>query len=134
MKGTSLETAETFYKKQAASMQDKEEVVLDTGEVLHRIATREHRLEGQPVACWAAALMTDARDDARLTVDSYVDENGDPQTGARVYENAGRWVVDCPFCRSAQVASETDHRYLCADADCLNGAVDGAYIRTLWPE
>lgn len=51
----------------------------------------------------------------------------------RAYISLSRWVVDCsnPECWSAQVASETDHRFFCVD--CLNVHVDGAFVRVEWP-
>ena len=46
--------------------------------------------------------------------------------------NQGRWIVDCPWCRSAQVASFTDRRFLCGD--CGNVRVGGRWARTIWPK
>jgi len=46
--------------------------------------------------------------------------------------NQGRWVVDCPFCLSAQIASFTDRRFLCAD--CGNVQVSGRWARVVWPK
>lgn len=42
----------------------------------------------------------------------------------------GRMVADCPFCRSAQMASETDSYFLCAD--CFNRPVGGRLIPVIW--
>jgi hypothetical protein len=43
----------------------------------------------------------------------------------------GRWVVDCPDCSGAQLASESDLRFLCNY--CGNAAVGGSWRRTVWP-
>jgi hypothetical protein len=45
--------------------------------------------------------------------------------------NHGRWIVDCPFCTGAQLASPTDRRFLCAD--CGNVNIDGKWITVTWP-
>lgn len=57
-------------------------------------------------------------------------ESGDAEAFARI--DHGRWVVDCPFCPSAQMAFEEDHRFLCAD--CLNADASGAWVRVIWPK
>ena len=43
----------------------------------------------------------------------------------------GRWIVDCPWCRSAQAASKEDHRFFCVE--CGNHPVDGAWVNVVWP-
>lgn len=52
------------------------------------------------------------------------------------FVNHGRWMVSCPFgCGSAQVASETDHRFFCTGSGgCANFAVDGKAIPVVWPD
>ena len=51
------------------------------------------------------------------------------------YVNHGRWLVDCPFCGSTQIAAKSDRRFLCAGADgCANAQVGGAYIPVVWPK
>lgn len=65
-----------------------------------------------------------------------------PNTGETVntqttfaYVNHGRWLVDCPFCRSTQLAAKTDPRFLCAGAaGCGNAQVGGAYVNVVWPK
>ena len=49
-----------------------------------------------------------------------------------VVANYGRWLVECPFCPSAQVASVSDRRFFCTD--CGNAAVGGAFVKTVWPD
>lgn len=44
----------------------------------------------------------------------------------------GRWIVDCPWCTSCQMASEEDHRFFCTH--CSNGAVGGKWIGVIWPD
>lgn len=43
--------------------------------------------------------------------------------------NHGRWIVDCPVegCSAAQLASDTDHRFVCVE--CAAGP-----YRVVWPE
>ena len=36
-----------------------------------------------------------------------------PEATIPAYLNWGRWVVDCPDCKNAQLACRTDHRFLC---------------------
>jgi hypothetical protein len=43
----------------------------------------------------------------------------------------GRWIVDCPWCKSAQHASREDHRFFCVE--CGNAAVDGHWVPVSWP-
>jgi ribosomal protein L37AE/L43A len=43
----------------------------------------------------------------------------------------GRWIVDCPWCKSAQHASREDHRFFCVE--CGNAAVNGAWVPVHWP-
>lgn len=54
-----------------------------------------------------------------------------PTVQAIAYVNHGRWVVECPFCPSAQVASTWDRRFFCTD--CGNAAVGGGWIEVVWP-
>jgi hypothetical protein len=49
-----------------------------------------------------------------------------------VVANHGRWLVECPFCPSAQVASVSDRRFFCTD--CGNAAVGGQFVKTIWPD
>jgi hypothetical protein len=54
---------------------------------------------------------------------------GGPEVIVRA--NHGRWIVDCPFCLGAQLASPTDRRFLCAD--CGNVNISGKWLRVVWP-
>lgn len=49
----------------------------------------------------------------------------------RAFVNHGRWIVQCPFCPSAQIACDADRRFWCVD--CHNQAVGGAWLRVVWP-
>ena len=52
------------------------------------------------------------------------------------FVNQGRWMVSCPFgCGSAQVASETDHRfYCCGPLGCQNYNAGNMTIPVIWPD
>jgi len=54
-----------------------------------------------------------------------------PTPEVEVVVNHGRWLVECPFCPSAQVASVSDRRFFCVD--CGNAAVGGRFIKVVWP-
>lgn len=45
--------------------------------------------------------------------------------------NQGRWIACCPDCNGAQLASQTDQRFLCNE--CANIANGGAWRPTAWP-
>lgn len=45
--------------------------------------------------------------------------------------NHGRWIVNCPFCPSAEYASLEDRRFFCTD--CGNPLVGGAWLPVRWP-
>ena len=57
--------------------------------------------------------------------------NPDPDTYIPAYVNHGRWVVDCPDCRNAQLACKTDPRFLCDN--CGNVAVGKLWRTVVWP-
>lgn len=46
--------------------------------------------------------------------------------------NWGRWIVRCPFCPSAQLASRSARWFLCHF--CGNKAVGGQWIPLVWPD
>lgn len=46
--------------------------------------------------------------------------------------NQGRWIIQCPWCPSAEYASIEDHRFFCTD--CINGPVGGAWLPVHWPD
>lgn len=52
-------------------------------------------------------------------------------TAVHVYANHGRWIVECPDCHGAQLASPTDRRFMCSD--CGNGNVGGVWRPVSWP-
>lgn len=47
------------------------------------------------------------------------------------YVSHGRWVVDCPDCRNAQLACRTDPRFLCDE--CGNIAAGRLWRPVQWP-
>lgn len=46
--------------------------------------------------------------------------------------NTGRWLVPCPWCMSAQLASRNDHRFFCTE--CRNVGAEGKWVQVVWPE
>lgn len=48
-----------------------------------------------------------------------------------VFVNHGRWMAQCPDCRSAQLASRKDRKFLCVE--CGNGLVGGVWRPVVWP-
>jgi hypothetical protein len=57
---------------------------------------------------------------------------GDQSTAIEAVVNHGRWLVICPDCRGAQLATPTDHRFMCCN--CGNTAVDGLWRPVAWPD
>jgi len=45
----------------------------------------------------------------------------------------GRWVVDCPFCTGAALASYTDPRFYCCDCLHVGTDAEGRWVRVDWP-
>lgn len=54
-----------------------------------------------------------------------------PEATVPAYVNHGRWVVDCPDCRNAQLACRTDKRFMCNE--CGNIAVGKLWRPVEWP-
>lgn len=54
-----------------------------------------------------------------------------PGADVEVYANEGRWVVQCPDCNGAQLASRSDRRFMCNE--CANVVVGGGWRRVIWP-
>lgn len=44
----------------------------------------------------------------------------------------GRWLVQCPTCRSAQYASKHDRRFFCGE--CSNADNGGMWVTVDWPD
>lgn len=59
------------------------------------------------------------------------DLNPDPATATFAYINHGRWVVDCPECRNAQLACRTDPRFMCNE--CGNVGCGRLWRQVVWP-
>lgn len=55
----------------------------------------------------------------------------DPAMSVRPTVNHGRWVVECPSCHSAQLASREDRRFFCVS--CNNAFFEGRFLRVEWP-
>lgn len=56
----------------------------------------------------------------------------DPEATVPAYVNHGRWVVDCPDCRNAQLACRTDRRFMCNE--CGNIAIGRLWRPVEWPD
>lgn len=56
-------------------------------------------------------------------------------TSVVVAVNHGRWIVHCPFCPGAQLASEADHRFFCTDCLHVDGPREarGKWLEVRWP-
>lgn len=54
-----------------------------------------------------------------------------PDATIQAYLNWGRWVVDCPDCRNAQLACRTDPRFMCNE--CGNVASGKLWRPVEWP-
>lgn len=54
-----------------------------------------------------------------------------PDAPISVYANHGRWIVECPDCRNAQLACKTDLRFLCDQ--CGNVAAGKLWRPVVWP-
>lgn len=48
--------------------------------------------------------------------------------------NHSRWIVRCPFCPGAQLASDVDHRMFCVDCLHEGTAAEDRWIRVVWPD
>lgn len=78
--------------------------------------------EWAPVLHWRAP---------RPLADAMAARVGPAAIAVPAYVNAGRWVVECPDCHSAQLACRTDHRFMCSE--CANAAVGGLWRPVRWP-
>jgi hypothetical protein len=54
------------------------------------------------------------------------------QPSAYAQVNWGRWVVQCPWCLSATLASREDHRFFCSE--CGNAPAGGKWVQVEWPD
>jgi len=48
-----------------------------------------------------------------------------------VFANEARWIAQCPDCNGAQLASQSDPRFMCNE--CANIANGGAWRPLTWP-
>jgi hypothetical protein len=104
----------------------------------HQIRTAEHVYVERHLA---PGVKLDARNEAPADK-AFVLYGGDKVRGTAAgkiakasavdaYVNEARWIVECPFCASAQVGSPEDPRFLCVE--CVNAPVDGAYVHVRYP-
>jgi hypothetical protein len=57
------------------------------------------------------------------------DTSSDDEVYAFVQD--GRWMVRCPFCPSAQLAYDWDHRFFCSECACAQAG--GKMLNVIWP-
>lgn len=57
---------------------------------------------------------------------------GGKSVAVEVYANHGRWIVECPVCHDAQLASRDDHRFMCVG--CGNASIGGVWRPVVWPK
>jgi hypothetical protein len=65
---------------------------------------------------------------AGLGLKQEIDEN---QT-VTAFINHGRWIVTCPFCPGAELASKTNPVFICQS--CWNSEIGGKQLTVLFPE
>lgn len=56
----------------------------------------------------------------------------DEDVTVETYVNHGRWVVECPFCPSAQLAFDEERRFYCTE--CFNAEVEHRWVTVVWPD
>ena len=67
----------------------------------------------------------------RRDVDAFVPETTADQPVLEAFVNDSRWLVQCPSCNGAQLASRGDPRFFCID--CLNEHAGRQWLRVVWP-
>ncbi len=102
-----FQTAETFYR-------------IDQGHPMGQFLAGRSIAEWAPIVYWPKDRPYPASQEIAEGVQILV------------HFSDGRWVASCPFCESAQVASESDPRFLCPR--CLNAEAGGRWLRLVWPE
>jgi len=88
-----------------------------------KLAAYDHGADFAPSRYWSAPVPLDQAMTAML---------GPGEIAIHVYANHGRWVVECPDCCGAQIASAVDYRFMCTV--CANVAVEGLWRSVIWPE
>lgn len=84
---------------------------------------------GPDIAAQVAARVWQA---PRPLLEALMAPLGPASIAVEVYANHGRWVVECPDCRGAQLASPSDRRFMCNC--CGNVAVGGDWRPVVWPK
>ena len=103
---------------------------LETAEV--RYANALITEASAPVAAWCSILYPPV---AHMGKWKLAGQRPPGEPELRAYVNHGRWVVDCPFCGSAQLASESDRRFFCAGSDgCANHQAGHRFLPVRWPD
>lgn len=87
------------------------------------LTTTERGAEFAPSRYWRAPVPL---------ADAMTAQLGPARIAVAVYANHGRWIIECPDCRGAQIASADDRRFMCDE--CANATVDGLWRPVVWPE
>lgn len=90
----------------------------------------DHRLGSGPDN--AARVAAESWQANRSLLDALNAPLGGRAVAVAAYANHGRWVVECPDCRGAQLASPSDPRFMCNC--CGNVAAGGAWRPVIWPK
>lgn len=79
----------------------------------------------------AALLAARAWRAPRPLLEALTAPTGPAGSAVPVVANQARWVVECPACHGAQLASPSDRRFMCDN--CGNLAVGGKWRPVTWP-
>jgi ribosomal protein L37AE/L43A len=96
------------------------------------IATLEDRLNGKSYQGWLLSILTNRSRRLASACAEHVRSDRLSPVELRAFVNAGRWVVMCPTCSSAQEAHSTLKRFWCVD--CQQAREGGAWCPVLWPD
>lgn len=92
----------------------------------------QQRLAGHAGTAAEATVLLYSAHEPLAVLEALKPGNAGREEAVHVEVNHGRWVVECPSCRSAQLASIEDPRYLCHE--CLNMAIALQWRRVIWPK
>lgn len=67
----------------------------------------------------------------RPLIEALTAPTGPASVAVPVVANHARWVVECPDCHGAQLASPSDRRFMCDT--CGNASVGGKWRPVTWP-
>lgn len=98
-----------------------------------KMRTREDLLRGVTLDAWLLrmVLRQAGPEVARLVASRVKAHEVVPGLEVSAEVNAGRWLVRCPFCASAQLAPRGGGIYWCVD--CYMAGADGRWAGIRWP-